>query len=94
MEEITGSANEAATRCLQISKKSAFLFFSRFTVSVTLSINKSESSSYFMILIRSFIPSFETNKVDPFHALTAPYPHFLKLNFLLIQAFTNAYLYL
>ena len=45
-----------------------------FTVSVTPSINTPESSNDFMILIISFISSFKINKVNPFPALTAPFP--------------------
>ena len=56
-------------------KKSAFLFFiSYFTVSVTPSIDKPESSNDFMFLIKSFIFSFKINKVNPFPALIAPFP--------------------
>ena len=49
-------------------------FNSCFTVSVTSSINMLESSSDFMILMISFISSFEINKVNPLPALTAPFP--------------------
>ena len=42
-----------------------------FTVSVTPSIDTSESSNDFMTLTLSFIYSFEINKVNPFPALTA-----------------------
>ena len=38
------------------------------------SINTFESSNDFMILIIPFISSFEINKVNPFPALTAPFP--------------------
>ena len=47
-------------------------FISCFTVSVTPSINKLESSIYFMILI-PFIFSLKMNKVNPFSALTTPF---------------------
>ena len=50
-----------------------FLFLC-FTVSVTPSVNTLESSNGFMILIISFISSFEIKKVNPFPALTAPFP--------------------
>ena len=46
-------------------------FVSSLTVSVTPSINTLESSNDFIILISSF----EINKVNPFPALTAPFPH-------------------
>ena len=49
-------------------------FISCFTVSVNPSINTSKSSNDFMILIISFISSFKINKVNPFPALTAPFP--------------------
>ena len=49
-------------------------FISCFTVSVIPSINTFESSNDFMILIISFISSFEISKVNPFPALTAPFP--------------------
>ena len=45
-----------------------------FTVSVTPSINAPESSNDYMILVISFIFSFEINKVNAFSALTAPLP--------------------
>ena len=51
----------------------SYFFISCFTVSVTPSINTPESSYDFMILIISFISSFEVNKVNPFPALTAPF---------------------
>ena len=49
-------------------------FNSCFTVSVNPSINTPESSNDFVIFIISFISSFEINKVNPFPALTAPFP--------------------
>ena len=48
----------------------AFLFF---TVSVTPSNNKPESSNEFLILIISVISSFKINKVNPFPPVTAPF---------------------
>ena len=44
-----------------------------FYYSVTPSINAPESFSDFMILIASFISSFEMNKVNPFPALKTPF---------------------
>ena len=44
-----------------------------FTVSITSSINTPKSSNNFIILI-SFIPSFEMNKVNYFPVLYAPFP--------------------
>ena len=49
-------------------------YFSSFTVSVTPSNITPESSNDFIILIISFISSFKINKVNPFPALTAPFP--------------------
>ena len=49
------------------------LFLLSFTISVPPSINTPESSNDFIILIISFISSFEINKVNPFPALTAPF---------------------
>ena len=74
-EEITGSCNEATKSANKAQKNPASRFFiSSFTVSVTLSINTPESSNDFIIFIISFISSFEINKVNPFPALTAPFP--------------------
>ena len=42
--------------------------------------NTSESSSDFMILIISFISSFEINEVNPFPALTDPFPRIFLSN--------------
>ena len=50
-----------------------FLFHA-FTVSVTPLINTPDSSKNFMILIISFLSSFEINKVNAFRSLTAPFP--------------------
>ena len=56
-------------------KKSALLFFiSCFAVTVIPSINTPESSNKFISLIISFTSSFETNKANPFPALTALFP--------------------
>ena len=51
-----------------------YLGIASFTVSVTTSINTPESSSDFIILITSFISSFDINKVNAFPGLTAPFP--------------------
>ena len=45
-----------------------------FTDSVTPTNNELESSNGFMVLIISSISSFEINKLNPFPALTAPFP--------------------
>ena len=68
-------------------------FISCFTVSVTPSIDAPKASNDVMILRISSMPSFEINKVNPFPALTAPFPLIFllnlsisfKLNCLLIQ---------
>ena len=49
-------------------------FISWFTVSVIPSINIPEFSNKLIILIISFISSFEINKVNLFPALTVPFP--------------------
>ena len=50
------------------------VFLFRFTVSLIPSINTFEFSNDFLILIISFISSFEINKVNPFLALTIRFP--------------------
>ena len=59
-----------------------FFFISPFTVLVTPSINRPESSSHFMILIISFTSSFEMNKVNPFTAVATHFPLLLLSNLL------------
>ena len=56
-----------------LAKQEEF-FFMFYCVSVIPPINTFESSYDFMILIISFISSFEINKVNPFPALTASVP--------------------
>ena len=74
-EEITGCTNEAAKSANKAPRNpSSSSFISSFTVSVTPSINTPESSNHFIILIISFISSFEIKKVNLFHALPAPFP--------------------
>ena len=51
-----------------------FFFILCFTVSVTPSINTPKPSKDFIILMLSFISSFEINKVNLFPTLTAPFP--------------------
>ena len=67
-EEMTGWSIEAAKSANKASRNPP----SWFTVSVTPSINAFESYD-FVILMISFIFSFELNKVYPFPALTAPF---------------------
>ena len=74
-EEITVCTNEAAKGANKAPRNLPFSFFiSCFTVSVTPSNNTPESSNDFMILIIPFISLLEINKVNPFSALTAPFP--------------------
>ena len=47
---------------------------SSYTVSVTASVNTPKSFDDFIILIISFISSFEINEANPFPAVTAPFP--------------------
>ena len=75
-EKITGYTNEAAKG----TNKEVHLCVSCFTVSVTPSINTPKSSNDFMILKISFISSFERDKLNPFPALIAPFPHILLPN--------------
>ena len=75
-EEVTVCTNEAAKG---ITNKAginpSFLFFvSVFTVLVITSTNIFESSIDFMILIISFISSFEINKAIPLLALAVSFP--------------------
>ena len=49
------------------------------TVSLAPSINTSEFSRDFTVLVMSSIPSFEMNKVNPFPALAASCSLFLKI---------------
>ena len=63
-----------------------------FAVSVGPSIHTPESPNDFMILIKSFISSFEINKVNPFPVLTARFPFFFLLNLFIafkIKLFIN-----
>ena len=74
-EEITGCTNETAKSANKAPRNLPSCFFvSCFTLSVNPSINTHKSSNHFIILIKSFISSFETNKVNPFHAPTASFP--------------------
>ena len=74
-EEITGCTNEAAKGANKAPRNPPSCFFvSFFTVSVTPSINATESSNDVIILIISFMASFKTNKVNPLLALTDSFP--------------------
>ena len=93
-EKITGRTNEVAkgpNKALR-NPRSCF-FISCFTVLVTPSINTPESPNDFMILIISFISSFEINKVNPFPALTALFPRIFLSNLLIafeVKLLTNS----
>ena len=88
-EEITGYTNEAAKGANKAGRNPS----SCFTVSVIPSINECEPFDDYIILIISFISSFEKNKVNHFPALTAPFPQiFLSELFIVFEAtlLTNA----
>ena len=71
-EEITGFTSKAVKGANKAPKiPPSCVLISCFTVSVTSSTNRPESSDSFMILIISFISSLEINKVYLFPALTA-----------------------
>ena len=74
-EEITGCTKEAAKGANKPPRNPPSCFFiSCFSVSVALSINTPLFPNYFTNLIISFISLFEINKVNPFPALTVPFP--------------------
>ena len=92
-EEITVCTNEAAKGANKVQRNLPSCFFiSCFTVSVIPSIHSFESSNDFMILIASFISSFEMNKVNSFPAHTAPFL-FIFLSNLLIPFEVILYYY-
>ena len=64
-----------------------FFFISCFTISVTPTINIPESFNDFMIIIISFISSFEKNKVNSFPTVTAPFPLILLSNLFIVFDF-------
>ena len=71
-EKIIGCTFEVAKGANKATRNPHFCFYiSCFTALLTPSMNKPESSNDFMILIISFISSFEANKVNTFPALTA-----------------------
>ena len=74
-EKITDCTNEAAKSANKaLRNPSSCFFIPCFSVSVTPSINTPEWSNDFMILIISFISSFEINKVNLIPALADPFP--------------------
>ena len=73
-EETTVCTNEVAKDANKAPGNSLSCFFILcFTGSVAQSINTPKSSNDFMILIISFISSFEIHKVNLSPALTAPF---------------------
>ena len=74
-EEIFGYTNETTKGANKASRNPPPYFFTLgFTVSVTPSINTTESSSDFITLTTSFISWFKMNKANPFPSLTSPFP--------------------
>ena len=57
-----------------------FFYFIFFTVLVSPLINTPESSNDFIILIISFVSSFEMYKVNLFPTLAAPFPYIFLSN--------------
>ena len=87
-EETTGCTTEAAKGANKAPRNlpSCFLV-SYVTAPATLSINTSESSNDITILIISSKSSFEMDKVNPFLAVTAPFPlTFLSTLFIAFEA--------
>ena len=74
-EEITSCTNKVAKGAEKAPRNQSSCFLiSCFTISVTPSANTPESSNDFIILIISFISSFEINKVNAFPAETSYFP--------------------
>ena len=83
IEEIIGCTTKAAKGANKAARNSpSCSFILCFTASVTPSINTAESSNNFTILIISSISSLEMNKLNPFPALTTPFPLVLLSNLL------------
>ena len=80
-EELIG-CNESAKGANKAPRNLPSCFFSCFTVSAAPSINKPELSNDFIILIISFRPSFEINKISPFPALTTHFPLIFSVKFM------------
>ena len=82
---MTGCADEAPKGANKApANPPSYFSISCFTASVTPSISTPESSNDFMILIILFISLFEINKVNPFPALTAPFPLIFLSNLFII----------
>ena len=72
-EEITGCTNKAAKGASKAGRIPLSCFFILcFTISVIPSINTFEYSNDFIILIISFISSWEVNKIHSFPAVKTP----------------------
>ena len=73
-KEITGCTNEVAKDANKVPRNppSCLFYFMFYCFTVTPSTNTPKFSQSFMILIISFICSFQTNKVNPFSTLTTP----------------------
>ena len=74
MKELSVTLKKRLKVLTKLQEICLLVFVSFFTVSDNPSSNTSEFSNGFMILIISFISSFEINKVNPFSALTVPIP--------------------
>ena len=87
MEDITGCYKEVAkgaNKAPRIAPSCCFISF--FTVPVTPSVNTTESSNKFIILIVSVLSSLQINKVNPFPALAAPFLFIFTANlFILLE---------
>ena len=73
-KEITVCTNEVAKDANKAPRNSSscLFYFMFYCFTVTPSTNTPKFSQSFMILIISFICSFQTNKVNPFSTLTTP----------------------
>ena len=71
-EEVTGCTIEGGNKALR--NPPSWFLISCFTVSVKPSANTNKCSNDFMILIISFISSFELNKMNPFLTLFLSFP--------------------
>ena len=74
MKELSVTLKKRLKVLTKLQEICLLVFVSFFTVSDNPSINTSEFSNGFMILIISFISSFEINKVNPFSAQAALFP--------------------
>ena len=81
-KEITSCTIEAAKGANKCPRNLLYIFFYFifFTVLVSPSINTPESSNDFIILILSFVSSFEMYKVNLFPTLAASFPYIFLSN--------------